>query len=165
MACIINILRSQLTLLALSACDVKNYSITYNCNWQHKLRLRHRLRLRWSTFIVQASFTIVTYDHQNIFIVQAAAAIFFCQVAAWVQGIESFILWKITKLLITQRELKPEKKISTNLECLELKKINECLTKLKNNQVFLHKIFESYLATTMLFIGWNISIMQCPFQR
>ncbi len=26
-----------------------------------------------STFIVQASFTIVTYDHQNIFITQATA--------------------------------------------------------------------------------------------
>ncbi len=53
--------------------DTTIWSITYHHNWQCQLRLKHRLRLRWSTFIVQASFTIVAYDHQNIFIIQATA--------------------------------------------------------------------------------------------
>jgi hypothetical protein len=40
------------------------------------MTLAKAIRLRQSTFIVQASFTIVTYDCQNIFIIQATARAF-----------------------------------------------------------------------------------------
>jgi hypothetical protein len=50
--------------------DTTIWSVTYDRNLRCQLRLKHRLRLRQSTFIVQASFTIVTYDRQNIFIIQ-----------------------------------------------------------------------------------------------
>ncbi len=51
--------------------DATIWSITYDRNWWGWLRLKQRLRPRWSTFIVQALFMIVTYDRQNIFIIQA----------------------------------------------------------------------------------------------
>ncbi len=88
-ACIINILWSLLTPLVSSVSDAPNFSITYDRNWRHLLR--HRLRLRWSTFIVQASFTIV----EIYFIIQATGSS--SQLKKWLCTYLAFTLFE-TKL-------------------------------------------------------------------
>ena len=52
--------------------DATTWSIAYDHNWWQKLRLRLGL-IKMS--IVQASLMIVTYDRQNIFIVQATGKV------------------------------------------------------------------------------------------
>jgi hypothetical protein len=64
MACVINILHSSLTPLESSASDAPNCGLTYD-------QIDDASQgYGYNTFIVQASFPIITSDHNNRFIVQ-----------------------------------------------------------------------------------------------
>ncbi len=59
---------------------------------------------------------------------------------------------------MTQQPLKPDKKLAQirNPKILEI--FNAHCTKFKNNQILVNKFSHQFLATTKLFIGWNMSI-------
>jgi hypothetical protein len=54
---------------------------------------------------------------------------------------------------IAKKSATAEEKISTDLEFLELKKIDVCLTKFENYQILLNKISHRFQVTTKLFSG------------
>jgi hypothetical protein len=58
-----------------------------------------------------------------------------------------------------------DKKISTDLESLELEKIfGVCLTKFEDYQIWLNKISHWFLVTAKLFTGWKSLIDMVVFQ-
>jgi hypothetical protein len=75
-------------------------------------------------------------------------------VAAWFPDMFcNFYLVKNHKIVKNSTITKAREKISTDLESLEFKTIEVCLTKFKNNQISLNKISHRFLLTTKLFTG------------
>ncbi len=75
--------------------------------------------------------------------------------AAWFPDMFcNFYLVKNGKIAKNSTITKAREKISSDLESLEfLKHFDACLTKLKNNQILLHKISHKFLLTIKLFTG------------
>jgi hypothetical protein len=76
----------------------------------------------------------------------------------------TFIWWNTTKLAKNSTTTNASEKISTDLESIELKKVDACITKFKNNKILLNKIIHRSLLTTKLFTGWN-SLIAISFPK